>query len=88
MNRLTRILAATTIACAGFAMPAAWAGETDDASRFVTMVDANKDGMVSKAEMMKHVEKMFEKHDTKKMGKLDKAQAAKFMKDLMNYSGA
>jgi hypothetical protein len=43
--------------------------------------------MVSKAEMMKMVEKMYDKHDTKKMGKLDKKQAEAFLKELMKAGG-
>ena len=59
-----------------------------DINKFFTICDTDKDGMVSQAAVMKHVEKMFQKHDTMKMGKLDKAQTEKFLKDLMNYGGA
>ena len=77
-------LAATALAAAFFAMPA-YAGEKDEvnADKFAAMCDTDKDGMVSKAEMMKMVEKMYDKHDTKKMGKLDKKQAEAFLKELM-----
>jgi Ca2+-binding EF-hand superfamily protein len=54
-----------------------------DADHFVKMCDTDKDGMVSKAEAMKMVEKMFDKHDTKKMGKLDKKQVEAFLAELM-----
>ena len=43
--------------------------------------------MVSKDEVMKMVEKMFDRHDKKKMGKLDKKQAEDFLKDLLKGSG-
>ena len=43
--------------------------------------------MVSKDEVMKMVEKMFDKHDTKKMGKLDKKQAEALLKELMRGGG-
>ncbi len=71
------------------ALPAAHAaaGENMDVNAFVTMCDADKDGMVSKAEAMKMVEKMFDKNDTKKMGKLDKKQVEQFLKDLMQSGG-
>ena len=43
--------------------------------------------MVSKDEVMKMVEKMFDKADTKKAGKLDKKQAEIFLKQLMAGGG-
>ena len=52
------------------------------------MCDADKDGMVSKEEVMKMVEKAFDKHDKKKMGKLDKKQAVEFLKEFMGHSGS
>ncbi len=55
--------------------------------KFVKMCDTDKDGMVSKAEVMKMVDKMFDKHDTKKMGKLDKKQAEAFLMELMKGGG-
>lgn len=68
--------------------PAAFAANEDEsANKFVKMCDADKDGMVSKTEVMKAVEKMFDKHDTKKMGKLDKKQAEQFLADLMKGGG-
>ena len=51
------------------------------------MCDGVKDGMVSKAEAMKMIEKMFDKQDTKKMGKLDKKQVEAFLKELMKSGG-
>jgi hypothetical protein len=83
MRSLTQALAAATLAAAFVAAPAAYAREDMDADKFVKMCDADKDGMVSKAEMMKMVEKMFDKHDSKKTGKLTKDQAEAFLKELM-----
>lgn len=88
MNRINRTIALALVTSAALALPAVHAREDMDYDKFVAMCDTDKDGMVSKAEVMKHVEKMFQKHDTKKMGKLDKAQVQKFLKDLMTYSGA
>lgn len=64
------------------------AGEAMDADHFVKMCDMDKDGMVSKTEVMKRVEDMFKKADTKKMGKLDKKQVEFFLQELMRASGA
>ncbi|MGE0355463.1 MAG: hypothetical protein AB7P08_00975 [Burkholderiales bacterium] len=88
MNRIARSTAVALAVAAAFALPAAQAREDMDVDKFVTMADANKDGMVSKAEMMKHVEKMFQKHDTKKKGMLEKAQLEQFLKDIMALGGA
>jgi Ca2+-binding EF-hand superfamily protein len=41
---------------------------------------------VSKAEVMKRVEKMFDKADTKKTGTLDRKQLDAFLKMLMSDS--
>jgi Ca2+-binding EF-hand superfamily protein len=83
MRSLTKTLVAVSMATAMFAAPMAFAQETLDADKFVQMCDQDKDGMVSKAEVMKMVEKMYDKHDTKKAGKLDKKQVEAFLKDLM-----
>ena len=44
------------------------------------------DGMMSKAEMLAHMEKMFDKMDTKKTGKLDKKQTELFLKQFNTIS--
>lgn len=87
MHSLSKALALVAVTAAMAVAPVYAAEESIDAGRFVTMCDADKDGMVSKAEMMKMVEKMFDKHDTKKMGKLDKQQAEAFLKELMKGGG-
>ena len=86
MRSLTKVLAAAAMAGAMIAAPVALAREDMDANAFVKMCDENKDGMVSKAEAMKMVEKMFDKADTKKQGKLDKKQVESFLKSLMDSS--
>ena len=78
------------VALSGAAMmasPAAVAGDDVSPNHFQVMCDTNKDGMVSKAEAMKAVEKMFDKHDTRKKGMLDKAQFELFLKELMKSGG-
>jgi len=83
MQSLTKALAVAAVAACALSMPAAYAQKDMDSDHFVKMCDTDKDGMVSKAEMMKMVEKMYDKHDTKKMGKLDKKQTEAFLKELM-----
>ena len=94
MRNLTKALAIAALS-ATLASPAAFsadskkgmAGEAMDADHFVKMCDADKDGMVSKDEMMKMVEKVWAKADTKKAGKIDKAQVEWFLKELMKGGG-
>ena len=82
-----RALTAAALAAALMTAPVVFAGDSTDPDKFVKMCDTDKDGMVSKAELMKMVEKTFEKADKKKMGKLDKSQVEWFLKELMK-SGA
>ena len=44
--------------------------------------DKDKDGMMSKSEMLAHMEKMFDKMGTKKAGRLDKKQSEIFLKQF------
>ena len=83
------ILAAAATAALLSLSPAFAAAERDDLNfdAFVKMCDADKDGMVSKSEVMKHVEKMFDQADTRRDGKLDKKQVEIFLRELMK-SGA
>lgn len=81
-----RSLAAAAV-LAALSIPAAQAREDMDANHFVKQCDADGDGMVSKAEVMAQVEKMFEKHDKKRAGKLDRRQVELFLQELMK-SGA
>ena len=88
MRALKQSLAVVAAMCAMGLMPMAHAdNDKMDVNKFVTMSDGDKDGMVSKAEMMKMMEKMFDKHDKKKMGKLDKEQVEAFLKELMKSGG-
>ena len=88
MRSMTKALALVALSTAFLATPAVYAQDTKmDAERFVKMCDTDKDGMVSKAEVMKMVEKTFDKHDAKKEGKLDKKQTEAFLKELMKGGG-
>ena len=86
MRTLVKALAAVVVLASTMGLPA-YAGDNMDAKQFITNCDADKDGMVSKAEMMKMMEKMFDKHDTKRAGKLDKKQVEAFLKELMKSGG-
>ena len=55
---------------------------------FMKSCDMNHDGMMSKKEMLEHMEKMFDKVDRKKSGKLDRKQTEEFLKQLTAPSGA
>ena len=84
--KLTQTLAAAALTSLAFAIPTAYADDAANANNFVKMCDQDKDGMVSKAEVMKMVEKMFDKQDAKKTGKLDKKQVELFLNSLMDGS--
>ena len=83
---LIKTFSAAALTSLAFAVPTAYADDTANANFFVKMCDENKDGTVSKAEAMKMVEKMFDKADTKRSGKLDKKQVEIFLKSLQTDS--
>ncbi len=56
-------------------------------TEFMKSCDMDHDGMMSKSEMLAHMEKMFDKMDTKKTGKLDKKQTELFLKQFNTISG-
>ena len=90
MRNLTKALGIAALSFAVISAPALAQqskGETMDADHFVKMCDTDKDGMVSKAEMMKMVEKAWSKADSKKAGKIDKASVEAFLKELMKGGG-
>jgi hypothetical protein len=72
-----------------FVPPVQAAGETNEHEfrEFVRMADANKDGTVTKAEAMKAFEMMWDRHDAKKIGKMDDKAFRQFLMELMK-SGA
>lgn len=55
---------------------------------FMKSSDMDHDGMMSKAEMVKHMERTFDQMDTRKTGKLDKKQSEAFLKQFTLPSGA
>ncbi|MBL0144249.1 MAG: hypothetical protein IPP91_19630 [Betaproteobacteria bacterium] len=94
--KLLNVLAGSMVAVSLMAAPAVFAAEPmkkqdmgmmkHDMDAFMKACDMDHDGMVSKAEMMKHMEKMFDKMDTKKTGKLDKKQTEAFLKEFNKES--
>ena len=88
--KLLKTLASSMVAVSLMAAPAVFAAETTkkvNMDEFMKSCDMDHDGMMSKAEMLKHMEKMFDKMDTKKTGKLDKKQAAEFLNQFTMPSG-
>ena len=87
--KLLKTLANSMFAVSLLAAPVVFAADKmvnmDD---FMKSCDMDKDGMMSKAEMMKHMEKMFDQMDTKKTGKLDKKQTEAFLRQLTATSGS
>ena len=88
--KLSNALAIALVSLSMVAAPMALGQDTkkvrmDD---FMKSCGMDKDGMMSKAEMVKHMEKMFDKMDTRKMGKLDKKQTEEFLKQLTAPSGS
>jgi Ca2+-binding EF-hand superfamily protein len=96
--KILNLLAGSMVAASLMVAPAAFAAEPmkkhdmsmmkHDMDAFMKSCDMDHDGMVSKAEMMKHMEKMFDRLDTKKTGKLDSTQTEAFLKDFTKQSGA
>lgn len=84
---LTRKAAALASLALLFAAGPVLADDAKEYDRFVKMCDADKDGAVSKEEFMKHVEKVWAKMDTKKVGKMDNKQFEIFLKQLMKSDG-
>jgi Ca2+-binding EF-hand superfamily protein len=95
--KLLNALAGSMIAASLMAAPAAFAADspmkhdmmtmTHDMDAFMKSCDMDHDGMMSKAEMLKHMEKMFDRMDTKKTGKLDKKQTEAFLREFTKESG-
>ena len=59
-----------------------------DVERFVTKYDVNKDGMLSRVEVMKMAALMFDKMDTGKKGMLEEKKAMAFLLELQKGDGA
>ena len=83
--KLINKLATSMFAVSLLAAPAVFAADMNhkmNMDEFMKSCDMDHDGMMSKAEMVAHMEKMFDKMDTKKTGKLDKKQTEIFLKQF------
>ncbi len=90
--KLYHTLGGAMIAVSLLAAPAVFAAETAKKAnmhevmanphQFMQACDMNHDDMMTKAEMLAHMEKMFDRVDVKKTGKLDKVQTAEFLRKL------
>ena len=83
--KFLKMIAGSMFAISLVAAPLAFAQDSKKMvhmEEFMKSCDMDKDGMMSKDEMMKHMAKMFDKMDTKKTGKLNKDQTAEFLKQL------
>jgi hypothetical protein len=88
MKLLHKTLAALALTTFAFAiLPSHAEGEEENQNIFVKMCEKSPDGKISKSQVMKTVEKMFDKHDSRKEGKLDKKQADAFYKAFTRQSG-
>ena len=88
--KLINMLASSMVAASLLATPAVFAADPPhkmNMDEFMKTCDMDHDGMMSKAEMVAHMEKMFDKMDTKKTGKLDKKQTELFLKEFNKISG-
>lgn len=88
--KFTKMFASSMVALSLIAAPAVFAAEPThkmNMDQFMKECDMDHDGMMSKSEMLAHMEKMFDKMDTKKTGKLDKKQSALFLKQFNTLSG-
>lgn len=97
--RFPNILAGSMVAVSLLVAPAAFAAEATKADKmdmgkmghmdeFMKSCDMDHDGMMSRAEMHAHMEKMFDKMDARKTGKLDKKQTEEFLKQFAAPGGA
>ena len=80
-------LTAIAAAMVSIAAPAFADSSPEDISRFVQMCDTNKDGMVSKAELMKRAEAMLAKMPASKEGMVDSKKALAFIMELQKSDG-
>ena len=94
--KMLNVLSNSLLAVSLLATPAAFSSEHMkkmpmekgmSMGKFMEACDMDRDGMMSKSEMLAHMGKMFDKMDTKKTGKLDSKQTAEFLKQFTMQSG-
>lgn len=84
---LNVLMGSVAVALMGLSIPAFAEATEADINRFVEMCDTNKDGMLSKAEVMKRAADMFDKMDTGKKGMMDDKQFMAFLLELQKTDG-
>lgn len=83
------LMGGIAVSMLGLAMPSFAQDVTQaDVDRFVTRYGVNKDGMLSRAEVMKRAGEMFDKMDKDKKGMLDDKKAMAFLLELQKGDGA
>ncbi len=87
MTNLNKFFAGAAFAALALGVLPSMAGDDDYPNIFVKMCATSPDGMVTKAKVMQTVERVFDKHDADKRGKLNKKQAEFFAKELSKMSG-
>ena len=93
--RILKAIANSMVVMSLLAAPAVMAAQHGKADgkkmmsmdQFMKSCDMDHDGMMSKAEMVAHMEKMFDQMDKRKSGKLDKKQTEEFLKQLTTSGG-
>jgi hypothetical protein len=81
-------LGAMAIALASLSQPALADLNADDINIFVKVCDTNKDGMISKDEVMKRAAMAFDKMDAGKKGMADDKKTIAFLAELSKTDGS
>lgn len=82
------VIGSLTVSMMSLSMPSFADVTQEDVERFVTRYDVNKDGMISRVEVMKRAAEMFDKMDTGKKGMLEEKKAMAFLLELQKSDGA
>jgi len=86
-NFLKFALSSIAVSVLSLSAPVYAGTSPEDANRFVKMYDSNKDGMVSKAELMKRAEEMLAKMPKDKAGMMDEQKTLAFLLELQKSDG-
>ena len=87
-TRMKTMFGAAVLALASLAQPALADINADEINIFVKMCDTNKDGMISKDEVMKRAEMAFAKADAGKKGMADDKKTIAFLAELAKSDGS
>ena len=85
---LNALLGSLAVSMFALSMPSFADVTQEDVERFVTRYNVNKDGMISRVEVMKRAAEMFDKMDTGKKGMLDDKKTMAFLLELQKSDGA